>query len=875
MKIKNKENKHYFTPKIKQIAKKSFDILKNKKTFFLFSALIIGLFLGLILGGYLGTIDNPSPIVKKTLVNIGFDPNTKLIIQGIKHENIQIINNILSGWFSTPEKITIDIKFEDYQKVLYKREKSLKMGMLITEDDDFVPAKINYNNQNIDVKLRLKGDWIDHLKSDKWSYRIEVKDDKTIKGLKIFSIQHPKTRQYLNEWLFQKTTKKENIISLRYEFIDVTINGEHKGIYALEESFDKRLIENNQNREGPIVRFNENYMWLSWQQNNPLPDISLSSDIDAFQTSKIINDPIKYQQYTKAKDLLESFRLDKLKTSEVFDVEKFSKFMAISDVLGGQHGHIWHNYRFYYNPITSKLEPIAFDNNAGTKITTILAFGNNIKTFFDDPIFFEKYIDELEKVSKKTYLDNLFVELDSELQTNLNIIHKNYPYYHFSKDVFYENQKYITKMLNPIKGIQAYLDENTTNKTITLQIGNVQKMPIEILNIKYNNSIIFSPVNKTNILTGKIDSEPPNYKIIKFAIPNNITWSNNLISQLKLEYHILGHSRIRNEEIFPWSYISKDFPNNDFIRKNTNIQNITFLNIDETNKIIFVIPGTWTINNDLIIPENYTVIINENTTIDLKNNAKILSYSPIKFYGTSENPIKIHSSDSSGQGIAIFNAKEESLISSVYFTNLSAPRQDGWALSGAITFYETKVKIENSYFSNNKFGDDMLDLVKTKYQITNSLFTNTLFDAIDDDFGTGTIKDVTFINVGNDALDFSGAIVNVSDITINACGDKGISAGEYSKLNINNINIKKCNIGLASKDSSIIQAEDIHIESTNIGITAYQKKPEFGPAKIILNNLNLLNVIEELIIETNSIISIDQQIIDGIKKNVYDTLYQD
>ena len=75
--------------------------------------------------------------------------------------------------------------------------------------------------------------------------------------MKEFSIQHPKTRNYVYEWLFHEALKREDLLSLRYEFIDVTLNGKDLGTYALEESFEKRLIEHNGYREGPIVRFNE------------------------------------------------------------------------------------------------------------------------------------------------------------------------------------------------------------------------------------------------------------------------------------------------------------------------------------------------------------------------------------------------------------------------------------------------------------------------------------------------------------------------------------------------------------------------------------------------------------------------------------------
>ena len=45
-------------------------------------------------------------------------------------------------------------------------------------------------------------------------------------------------------------------VTLRFDFINVTLNGINMGIYAIEESIDKILVENNNYREGPVIKFN-------------------------------------------------------------------------------------------------------------------------------------------------------------------------------------------------------------------------------------------------------------------------------------------------------------------------------------------------------------------------------------------------------------------------------------------------------------------------------------------------------------------------------------------------------------------------------------------------------------------------------------------
>jgi len=147
-----------------------------------------------------------------------------------------IVPNYLRGQlFSNPERIMIDIKHKHFQKLAYKRKIAMEKGILLTDDTDYVPASIRYNGKTTEVKLRLKGDWTDHLLGEKWSFRIKVKGDNTLFGMKQLSIHHPKTRNFVYEWLLHRTLRREDVLALRYDFIEVTINGKDLGVYALEE----------------------------------------------------------------------------------------------------------------------------------------------------------------------------------------------------------------------------------------------------------------------------------------------------------------------------------------------------------------------------------------------------------------------------------------------------------------------------------------------------------------------------------------------------------------------------------------------------------------------------------------------------------------
>jgi len=786
----------------------------------------------------------------------------------------------IKGLTSNPRRITIDIRYKNFQKLEYKRQIALAMGNLFVTGDDYVPANIRYKDKILKARIRLKGDHIDQLEGKKWSFRIRIRGEKTLWGMKQFSIHHPKARHYISEWIFHQALKREDIISLRYEFVDVILNGKHLGIYAMEEHFEKRLVEHNQRREGPIVRFNENLLWNEIVQIAQFPGAKrngygdyLASDIDAFQTGKILSDPASYSQFIKASSLLESFRRGELKTSEVFDIHKLAVFFAITDMMCAFHGARWHNTRFYYNPVTSLLEPIGFDADSGGQIDSLCSTKDDrpyYETLFNDEAFFREYMTALERVSNPEYLDSFFSAIKDKLKNNLNILYREFPYYSFKRHVLYQNQRYIRAMLNPFKGLHAYFRASGKNR-IQLDLGSIQSFPIEVINVSYKDSIIFNPETKT-LLPVRLRPELVNYQTTSFILPEEFVWAKTMVGDLKVHYRLLGTSRLRYESVFSWPYLDYTSISKDFIRQQAKLANLDFLTVDERSKRILFKSGKWDLTDNLIIPKGYTVTAGEGLKLDLCNSAKILSYSPIAFIGSEENPILIYSSDSTGQGLVVMNAHKESLIKHVNFNNLANPSHSGWELTGAVTFYESPVEISYCQFSGNR-SEDALNIIRTEFKIDNTLFSKNASDAFDSDFSKGDIVNSSFIGCGGDAIDISGSVVNLKNVFINGAGDKGLSVGENSEMNVDQIKIKKAEIAIASKDMSEVIAKNVNMSDSKIGFAVFQKKSEFGPSSITVNKLNMEKIEIPYLIEDTSSIVVNGKQIKSDRKNLKEILY--
>ena len=235
-----------------------------------------------------------------------------------------------SFWIDA-EEISIDISFKNLSKLEQKRREALRRGVLVPLPTDWVPAKIKHRNNIYKVSVKLKGQLHDHWKDPKeWSLKVKVKNGKTIFGMRRFALQAPRTRVYLNEWVHHKILKNFGLIGLRYKFVELTVNGEKRPIYQIEENFDEILIENNKRPEGPLFRLRHARFRIG---SEGLSSQFAGGAIIPFQKNRLIKNDKLLKQFIYSKNLFEGFRTGKLKASEVFDLPKLTMVFAINDLF--------------------------------------------------------------------------------------------------------------------------------------------------------------------------------------------------------------------------------------------------------------------------------------------------------------------------------------------------------------------------------------------------------------------------------------------------------------------------------------------------------------------------------------------------------------
>ena len=475
-------------------------------------------------------------------------------------ERIKVKFNTHNTDLSDVPVFKISIPEKSFEKLKQKRDEALKSGFLIKDDDDFTAAEIKYKNNSFPIKIRLKGDWADHFKTDKWSLRI--KSESPIMGMKKISLQHPMTREYLSEWFFHKALQHEGFISLQYFFVKVEINGQDNGLYALEEFFDDDMLKANGCEPAPIIKLSEENIWTEMAQyvdsgiskgdmyNNFLFQSIDKTNIDAFNLDKIIKDSTSYSQLKCGKDLFYNFLDSVLPASKVFDVDKSSRLLALIELLEAEHSVHWNNLRFYFNPNTKLLEPISFDADINRHYETLTKnfFQNGyhdqkyIRLLLGDSIFTKKYMYWLNYYTQSNFLNDLQLSLKDSIQRNLDILHTEWPEVQLPTEIWEENRKLIQLSLHPPTVFYAYF-KKVSNEKIEIEIDNITGLPVEITGLQINDSTLIPPLNKTILL------RYPQRTTILFQTNQLINKSANQL----IRFHLLGFNEILTQKIIPFS----------------------------------------------------------------------------------------------------------------------------------------------------------------------------------------------------------------------------------------------------------------------------------------------------------------------------------
>ena len=864
----------------------------NKKFFFLFFLIILFFFSNILI------LKNSFQIkqnIKKTSLFFFYE------YYGLNFPSY--FSNRFKAIGKKKNKFKINIDFKNLEKLDLDKKNYHVNGPLALETMNWVPVEIDFNGNILKAKIRLKGISNYHYgintpRPKNISYQVQIIGKGTVLGMSRFSLMDPQRRGYLHNWIFRQATTSEGLLLKKYDFINLYINGKSYGAYAIDEMYKDSFYNNNKIKFSPIINFeSENKVLLREYVNEYCcgdSEFFSSSYLSTnYEDSNIVNKGEinnDYLQLVKIiKEKFVNFKEDKLAASELFDVDKMAKWLALSDVFGNWHGFTWANTKFYYNPFTDKAEPIpddSFDENQipPTEDYRLIKFydlfnrGFFHNLIFKDKILRNKYFEYLDKFSSNTYLNKFFDDNKDQIMFYQNFLNSSFPY-KYNQSIVYNNAEKIQKFLSPYKPIHVS-NFISNGDFLSLEIANSHPAPVKIVKIYFNDELL--DLNKIELREKAIiQSQILNPKKFRdklhFQNINIPTDNINSYNILKFEFSIPGINKIYTQENqiknFEINSVNKNKINKNYDESNQILEKF-IKSHDNINNSIFI-DEKLVVDKNLFISSDFSKIeFGPNAEIIFKDNANLIIETNLILLGNKDKPIKIFSDGYSNSCIHIINAKEYVILNNVKFMNLSNCNyiNSKFSLTGAVNIYGSKIKIDNAYFDNNLSGDDYLNIVNSQFEIKNIYFSRTVADAFDIDFSNGLIKSMTCINCGTlddngDGLDISFSDVEIINYKFNQISDKALSIGEESIVYFINVEGEEANVCIAVKDGSNVYIKNFNVDQCNYDITVYNKKDELAKKSIL--TVENFSKQPKVFVENNNIVKIGNKI---VKTNIDDFL---
>ena len=694
-------------------------------------------------------------------------------------------NNYLKELNNKKNIIQINIKTNNLRKWTRNNLKILKNnGEIINQKlkknyRSIVEVKYNFGTCRYPSKIRQTGDFKDHIKFSKGkiyqSLKIKLLDGNILGNVR-FKLLIPKTRGS-DEVIVSKLLKGLDILSPEIFYIQVNNNG-YQSLMLFHQEANKEFIEQNFKIESAIFEGDESLIWnfkdIANSNYNYLEDFSLARMINSKWTKKNIN--------TK---LISSKAYSKIQKIYLNKINKDNKFYFDINLLSNNKKDFLEKWILF--------ELLMLSSNCSHGLS-----GINRKFYWDSlheaflPIFYDgnckidyrynsrliksDFLNSADKQNyKKIFINKNINKLKNKI-TNLDInsITENSTKYDKLNKTTISNK--ITMLLKNLNELEKYLTVLTDDNKTELLDYNFKISKLEKVFNKKLLNYFFLELNHEDILS----SNKSNFYLCQ---KNNCDYQD-------FEIEKIFSTNLNNEKT---KYIFKDFKN-------------------KKKKLI-----------------NEIIIINE-------NEIKIKRTKGIKIKVGKERFSIIQSNEE--DRIIFFDSNLKNL--NIFYSGITDKKEkkerfDDNGITGCLSFINVNFlsNINIDYDKSN--CEDSINIRNSKGKINKIEIKNSEADAIDIDFSEIIIQDIIIINANNDCIDLSFGKYRIQNINANYCEDKAISLGERSTLEIENAKIFNSNMGLASKDSSILKIKKFKLQNVDICASAYNKKQEFDGGIIFLN----------------------------------------
>ena len=661
-------------------------------------------------------------------------------------------------------------------------------------------------------------------------------------GMHSFAITPPDGR--FREWMYRRDVARWGLLSLPLDFAALRIEGLFEGPVALEALPTASLLT-AQSRpvEGAII--------------------SVDGEVRYASTSAVASE---------AGALWEGFRQGKVPVEDAFDTEALGTMLALNNLWGGcDHERRWPTL-YFYNASERSLEPMACERlfapmERADFVDLALFDSLEVVSAYHEAarrIDAEGYVEALQAIVSEEGIPHSLAEITGADQVDA------------LWDTVLDRQQILWAEQHPpqLAYLLAYHDPLTTS--LHLRIASLVHLPVRLESLNAEDFTIpfrpewvaagdrarFYSVDEQVLHPAPL-SAPAwiDVYVPADALPLTLTQvlqAPGLTAPISLTASLYGSTMTGSVEAiwdYPQPLTQPVTPRQPTVEEA--LHRHPFLSRATEAGYLELRPGTWDVDGDLILPDGWGLRATGGTTLRFARGAILYANAPLSITATLDRPVRLLPQRRSWDGMIVLQASAPSLLQGVVVSGTRGIARAGWMATGGVTFYESNVTIRDSAFFHS-VGEDAVNIVRSTVTFERTRFEDIASDAFDGDFVRGRVQDCEFENIRGDGVDVSGSYLTVENVVLHQIYDKGISAGEHSWVTATHIVADGVSMALASKDLSSLQAEDVRVDEAWIAaVAAYQKKDEYGPARVSVEGLQLAPQVPKALVQIGSVVTID------------------
>ncbi|MCZ6783084.1 MAG: hypothetical protein O7G30_07205 [Proteobacteria bacterium] len=785
--------------------------------------------------------------------------------------------------------LQLDIKFKHMHRLHERRDRALADGVLIPTPDDWVPGIATASGRPAEVAIRLGGHLPPDFEGDKWTLDVEVADRGDVLGTRRFVLRAPSQRILRGGMLFLSQLEREGVLTPRHVYVDLTINGDHKGLMALEERPSRELLARQQRRGGAIVGFDDTSFWKAVQRNGSAGpfDSPFLAPVRAREIDRSGVSDEDSEMERVAAGLLRGFLDGRLTASTVFDVEETGRFLAVAELWEAEEAMRWRHLHFHYDPLEATLAPIsegvrlrrpARDANGAARGLTALRV-RFPQLLLEDPRLRRAFVEAFARLAREAQDDGFLLGAREEQQRQLALLHREYPL---------RTAVDLTALVERASGLATV--ERTALEHFSPELGDPDFAYPQVLDARTYRDEDGPYLELANALpvrvrvtalmhegVGYLEGARVNSRAIVYPIELPATEFQTRPRKLRIRYReprgraravpVAGRAQVDGQEgEYAFRAEWHDAPTQRSPVPQASLEKALsrhrFLRWNAGSETLYALPGTWQVEGSLVVPEGLGLTIPAGTTLRFEPERALVARGPLVFLGVEDAPIVLEGPEGERRqdlwsGVVVLGSSRPSRWSHVVVRNTGGVDRKGWVVDAGVVFRHAPVEMEACSFEGDRSAAS-LELVHSTFTLVDVEIAGAAGTALQLSFSEGEVRGGGVADVGGSGLAVTDSKVAVSDWVATGVRGAALLASDRSRVSASGLTIENAGFAAVSRNGSRLLLSDSQVAAVaRVPLLAHTDRTEFGPSRIVAEGNRIYGSPPVAVAQTGSRIRID------------------